>query len=274
MQVVLHQMILYSKNKTMKKVLYITLFVSLMATNVQAQNIRFFDSGVVTFEKKTNTHALLKKQANQTDDAFNQNMLDQLLKNMPQFTVENFTLHFSNGVTKFQFYDDGKSVPNSMMMIANSKDNVTYNNLNTGQFISQRNLFGDGLLIEDESFKIKWKITEEMREIAGYTCRRANGLLMDSIYVVAFFTDQITVPVGPEVSGGLPGMILGLAMPYEHITYFATKVEDRGVADKDLTPPTKGKKTTRAELEGMVTKSFGRNVKPEQINQILKSLFL
>ena len=96
--------------------------------------------------------------------------------------------------------------------------------------------------------QIKWKITDETRVIAGFNCRRANGIMMDSIYIVAFYTDEILTTGGPESFSGLPGMILGVALPHEHITWFATKVEAVPVSEAALIPPAKGKKVTNAAL--------------------------
>ena len=53
---------------------------------------------------------------------------------------------------------------------------------------------------------------------------------------------------GPESFNGLPGMILGLALPHEHITWFATKVYTDNISDTQLLPPAKGKKTTSSAL--------------------------
>ena len=92
--------------------------------------------------------------------------------------------------------------------------------------MSQKTVFEQTFLVEDTLRRIKWKITDETRPIAGFNCRRANALIMDSICVVAFYTDEILTTGGPESFSGLPGMILGIALPHEHITWFATKVED------------------------------------------------
>ena len=43
-------------------------------------------------------------------------------------------------------------------------------------------------------------------------------------------------------------MILGVALPHEHITWFATKVEAVPVSEAALIPPAKGKKVTNAAL--------------------------
>src|SRR6185437_10397918 len=102
---------------------------------------------------------------------------------------------------------------------------------------SQKTIFDQPFLVKDSLRKIKWKITDENREIAGYNCRRANGLMMDSIYVVAFYTDKIPVSGGPESFSGLPGMILEVALPHENVIWRATKVTEAEIPQGAITPP-------------------------------------
>src|SRR5690606_20869137 len=110
---------------------------------------------------------------------------------------------------------------------------------------------GENAIIKDCIKKIKWKITDEYREIAGYNCRRANGLTQDSVYVVAYYTVEIPVDGGPESIHGLPGMILGMVVPSQHVSYFATKVELTGGTelDKKAFENPKTKRMTRNELK-------------------------
>ncbi|MGZ3819475.1 MAG: GLPGLI family protein, partial [Mucilaginibacter sp.] len=110
-------------------------------------------------------------------------------------------------------------------------------------------LFEEVFLVNDSTRKIKWKITDETREIAGYTCRRANAIMLDSIYVVAFYTTNIPVSGGPESFSGLPGMILGVALPHENVAWFATKVNDMTLAPGVVAPPKKGKPTDKKGLQ-------------------------
>jgi GLPGLI family protein len=72
---------------------------------------------------------------------------------------------------------------------------------------------------------------------------------MDSVFVVAFYTDEITVPGGPESFTGLPGMILGLVINRIHTSWYATKVETTTVNTKDIVAPVKGDKITEAQLK-------------------------
>ncbi len=79
---------------------------------------------------------------------------------------------------------------------------------------------------------------------------------MDSVFVVAFYTDQIVPGGGPESFTGLPGMILGLAIPRMNTTWFATKLELVTVGPSDLAPPKKGKKTNQASLRNQLKQSM------------------
>ncbi|HVX51783.1 MAG TPA: hypothetical protein VHB48_16600, partial [Chitinophagaceae bacterium] len=54
----------------------------------------------------------------------------------------------------------------------------------------------------------------------------------------------------------LPGMILGIALPHEHVTWFATKVFTETIPENTLVPPTKGKKVTNTELISTLQKSL------------------
>src|SRR5690606_11726838 len=137
-----------------------------------------------------------------------------------------------------------------------SQINIVANDLVSKTSIIQKQVFEETFLINDSLRKIKWKITDELRDIAGYQCRRANGLMMDSIYVVAFYTDMIPVSSGPESFSGLPGMILGVALPYENITWFANKVIEKPVSDNNIAPPIIGKPVTDSSLKAILSDLF------------------
>jgi len=126
--------------------------------------------------------------------------------------------------------------------------NITYNNYAAKRTITQKPVFEETFLVDDSLLKIKWKLTADTRVIAGYECRKAVGIVDDSIAVFAFYTDEILVNGGPETIHGLPGMILGVGVPRLHTTWFATKVEVNGINLAAVKPATKGKKTTRKAM--------------------------
>jgi GLPGLI family protein len=127
-------------------------------------------------------------------------------------------------------------------------DNIVFHDLDKQQDISLKKVFESNFLVQDSVRKIKWQITFDKRTIAGFECRKAVAIIMDSIYVVAFYTDEIATSGGPESFNGLPGMILGIAIPRINTTWFATKLELVSVKPEDITPPKKGKKVSNKEL--------------------------
>jgi len=238
--------------------------IMLVTQSLQAQYARFVESGVVTFEKRVNMYAKIKSRIGRS--SFMEQAFEQYQRNNPQFKTFQYNLAFDGSRTRFwplgdqtpsrSFFGDDPSI---------DMGNTIVTDLLAGQSVGQKSIYEQTYLITDSTRRIQWRFTNETREIAGFECRRANALVLDSIYVVAFYTDQIPVSGGPESFTGLPGMILGVALPYENMTYFATKVDDRPVTAKELEAPKKGKAVNyqelRAELEASL-KDWGDYAKP------------
>ena len=138
-----------------------------------------------------------------------------------------------------------------------SQFNTIYSDFNTSMSTAQKLVFEQTFLLKDTIRKINWKITDETRDIAGYPCRRANAIVMDSIYVVAFYTDKILVPGGPESFTGLPGMILEVALPHENVAWVATKVTETTIPENEIVPPKKGKPVNKQSLKETLNKAIG-----------------
>ncbi|TKC60365.1 GLPGLI family protein [Pedobacter hiemivivus] len=223
-----------------------------------AQNVRFTNSGVIEFEKSINQHATIKKAIARSGGMMGSSF-DDFKKSAPQFKLLKSTLRFSGNKTLFAPVvetDDNRGMfggsPES------EQSNITYTDLSTNTFITEKKFFEETFLVKDSPRKINWKLTSEMRDIAGYECRRANAIIMDSVYVVAFYTDKIPVSGGPESFTGLPGMILGVALPHDNITWFAKTVTDRPIPVTEIKPPTKGKPMDNKSLLETISKVLNR----------------
>jgi GLPGLI family protein len=236
------------------KLRYTILSLICMMNFAMAQNARFVNQGIIEFEKKINVYALLKDQAKRYPDNFwSAQALEQYHKNNPQFKTLKSELIFKNNQTFFNPIPDESAMNNWLSSFGSAKqNNIILTNLKTETSINQKSIYEETYLVKDSVRKINWKITDEFRTIAGYDCRRANALIMDSIYVVAFYAETIPVSGGPETFSGLPGMILGVALPREHISWFATKVSDVEVADSQLKVPAKGKPVTKKQLSDIL----------------------
>jgi GLPGLI family protein len=238
--------------------LYIAFLLCIVASIANADNketpipaVTF--KGKITFERKTNVHK-------QLDDMMKGNqgggMMDQMKKNIPKYKTDVFELFFNEKQSLYKPAPNG--ITESKMMMGNSPAdrNIILNDFEKDSSISEKKVFEKTYLIKDSLRKSEWKITEEFRKIAGFNCRRAETIIMDSIYVIAFYTDAIMTPSGPEGFNGLPGMVLGVVMPRLNTTYFATKVDNYLPSEKDIYAPSKGDKKTNVQVEKTMRESM------------------
>lgn len=121
-------------------------------------------------------------------------------------------------------------------------------------------------VIEGETVKWKWKILNEIKEVAGYVCMKAESFdPMRNVPVHAWFTSEIPVSGGPEGIGGLPGMILELVFNRDDVVITATNVSFH---DSDLKFPYpkkyKGRKITPEEYADLYRKAMERAFKSKE----------
>lgn len=222
------------------------------------QEAHFTTSGIIEYEKKCNMYALIRKEINKNNEDWLAKPFEEYQKSNPQFKVLKSTLKFGNNKTLFTPVIDEDEKRNGWFDLQMATQfNTIYSDLNTDMSIAQKTVFEQTFLLKDTTRKINWKITDETREIAGYTCRRANAIVMDSIYVVAFYTDKILVTGGPESFTGLPGMILEVALPHENVSWIATKVTDITIPEAEIVPPKKGKAVNKQSYKETLNKAMG-----------------
>jgi GLPGLI family protein len=239
------------------------------------QNAHFVNGGTIEYEKSANTFAIIKRlYGDDLTQGFMQTAFDQYKKTQPQFKVLKSTLTFNNNKTLFTPIAP-ETAPGSFFNIASAgQNNIVYTDLQTHTVTAQKAVFEETFLLKDSLRKIKWKITDETRDVAGYACRRANGLMMDSIYVVAFFANQIPVSGGPESFSGLPGMILEVALPHENLIWRAIKVTEAAIPEAAIVAPKKGKPVNNKQLFETLNDVFKNRGNAAQINMIMKAYLM
>jgi len=228
----------------MHKLSILLVVVLALARPVHAQNTIFLDHGKIEYERRINVFA----QIGNDDDQWS----EFRKKLSSHFKTSYFDLVFTRDKSLYRPGRESDDRELFNFWQAPAQENIVYSDLDDAKSVSQKNVFETNFLIQDSLRRIKWKITDETRVIAGFNCRRANAIIMDSIYVVAFYTDEILTSGGPESFTGLPGMILGVSLPHQHITWFASKVEAIPVTQGEIEPPAKGKKVDNAGLKQTV----------------------
>jgi GLPGLI family protein len=231
----------------MKILFYVVFALSSVAVHAQQ---KFIFEGKIDFERKINVH----RQVDDEDQ--NSEWFKDMLKSQPAFHTTTFSLQFNNGKTIYRLAGESPKIP-IWWILGPAKENSVYTDIEHSTRQSVKTVYDETLLISDSLNNIDWKISDEMRTIAGMECRKAVGRICDSVYVVAFYTDEIPVSGGPESFHGLPGMILGLAIPRLHTTWFATRIQLAAPVTKDFEIPTRGTtKTNDTKLRSTLKSSL------------------
>jgi GLPGLI family protein len=206
---------------------------------------QFISNGMIEFEVRTNNHK-----------SMGEGMWAEMFKDkIPQFSTSyyHFTFNDNRAVYKFDHKDEKTKMPWSN---GSEEDNIWFSDYSNGTFTDQKFVFDNTYLLTDSLMTIDWRLVpNETREIAGFNCRKAVGKIFDSVYVFAFYTDEITITGGPMGIHGLPGMILGITIPRMYTSWIATKLQVVGVNTNGITAPQKGKKKKAAELRDNVIKA-------------------
>ena len=230
----------------MKKII-ILLLVLLAYRNGFAQVVT---TGKIEFERKVNIQA-------QFAEMEENEWINQMKAKLPKFMSSYFDLSFDQGKS---IYKPGRKVEleGAMKMFGSgpASENIVMSEFGKDTVHALKTVFESKFYVTDTLRKLDWQEKDDIRTIAGFKCHKAVSKICDSVYVVAFYTEDIGVSGGPEMFGGLPGMILELAVPRLHTTWVATKVEMTPTVASDFVVPDKGKKVTQKELYESVKESF------------------
>ena len=124
---------------------------------------------------------------------------------------------------------------------------IVYMDQSIGEKSSVEYAYGKEYLIEKEPLDVKWELTNERKNMYGYSCKKA--LLSAELgkgIVEVWYTDEVDVSIGPAGYWGLPGLIVQVIEEYAIINF------DRILYSLDgfeIKPPLIGEKITRDQLE-------------------------
>jgi GLPGLI family protein len=194
--------------------------------------------GKIFFEQKVNTHKRMMRDEEESE------WFERMKDKIPKYKITNYEFIFNMQESLyFKSKTQPEANPNTPLWLKNDEEVSTiYKNTALNQITHQKTLLDKLFLVQDSMMHYKWTMSNEFRIIAGYNCRRATTILMDSVYVIAFYTDAIVPSNGPLSLTGLPGTILGVVIPRLNKTIFATKVDIASAEVRKFDIPSKGTK--------------------------------
>jgi GLPGLI family protein len=234
----------------------------LLIISVEKMNAQIFiDKASIEFEVVSN----IKK--NMGNDGWAERMGDKL----PVFKKEYYDFTFADNKSVYVFNRLAEKEKFPEWMRSENK-NKWYTDFNTGKINVEKEMIGSMFNVEDSIPKLEWRLINENRNIAGFNCKKAAAKIFDSVYIFAFYTDEIMIPGGPNSINGLPGMIMGLTIPRLFTSWIATKVNVNGVDVSAIKPTTAKKYYTNNSLKTLVderTKDWwgGSEITDDQLQQ-------
>ncbi len=223
--------------------LKIGFFIITMALIASSHAQQFISKAVIEYEVVANVQKTTP----------NYSWLQDLKEKLPKLKTAYYTFTFADdkSVYKFDHWDDAsRKIPEFWRK--GDEDNVWFSDYKTGKLDMQKNIWGSIVNIEDSVRKLEWRLTNENRIIAGFNCRKAVAVMFDSVYVFAFYTDEILIPGGPCSINGLPGMIMGVTIPRLYTSWIATKVMVTGVNESEIKPVYARKNLTLENLKSTI----------------------
>jgi len=121
-----------------------------------------------------------------------------------------------------------------------------YHDFDKNQRLEQLEYMTRIFLVQSEIEAVAWKLGSEKKKVLEYTCMNAT-VTLDDQEIVAWFSPEIPVSLGPSFFGGLPGLILAVERNGE-TAYVATSVKLSPPAEESMVKPDKGSKVTQEEF--------------------------
>jgi GLPGLI family protein len=236
--------------------------IILIAATAHAQP-KFISSGKIVFERRLDLH---KEMYNRPWVWFN---MDQ--SKTPRYYTSKHQLFFTRQETIFK-RDPGDVEKSAYYNNDRSADDIIYTNLEKGIFSKKQAFFEENVFISDSLRHLKWEMTNEVRNIAGFDCHKATTIILDSVYIIAFYCDEILSRGGPLSFHNLPGAILGLVIPRMNLTYFATSIELTGPTKEQLDPPSASPQLNYESFKTLIMKTAQKFGTERRDRFLLKSL--
>lgn len=235
------------------------LFLLVLAGNAVAQQV---EEGVVTYERKTKWIKQMNKMTFLSREE--KDRMAQTWKNDEE-GKEKMKLSFSP--TESLYTQAGDPSDNGGGYSWRTEEFILYRNFAQETRTDIIEMLGKTYIVGDSLRPVTWKIGNQVKEVAGYFCTKAET--EDPIKqqkITAWFAQDIPVAAGPEQYSGLPGLILELDLDDDVVVIEAVKVEAKKLTDAFKLPKTKGKKITAKEydtiLQRYITESIAARRNP------------
>lgn len=241
----------------MKQAIHLLVFVLITASAVAQKT-----EGVVTYERKSYWTKIIARMTYLSQEQ--KDRAAQTWKNHDEWK-EKMKLTFNTTESLYTYANEQGQTEDGRYSWRNSELQL-YRNFDKEQKTDVMEMLGKTYIIEDSLHAPVWKIGNQIKDVAGYICMKAET--EDPIKkqkITAWFAQDIPVPTGPERYHGLPGLILELNLNDGDVIIEATNVTLKTPTADDLKlPKLKGKKINDAAYDSMIQKYIAEQMTAHQ----------
>lgn len=142
---------------------------------------------------------------------------------------------------------------------------LIHTNITEKKRLDNLEILGKAFIFDDDLPKIKWKILNEIKEVAGYVCMKAETIdTIKNQKIIAWYTSEIPVSLGPESYGGLPGLILEIDKNDGCAIITASKITLNSINLPIKIPKKKGKKTSNDKYNTFLSTLIKESIKAQR----------
>lgn len=238
----------------MKKTIIIVFLIFGNFIQAISQNI----SGIATYKSFVKTSIQLDSVEVSSEQ---REWLEKLIRDQTQ---KEYELVFNNKESLFQekerLASPGSDYENVTIMRTGGIGKL-YVNRAENSFVNQTEILGKEFLVMDSLVNHEWKLEKETKNIGEYSCFKATRTThnlnketgeMEEEIIVAWYTPQIPLPLGPKDYGGLPGLILELQ--HKNTTYLCSQIVLNPKNSLSILIPKTGTKVSQKQFEEIQAK--------------------
>lgn len=201
-------------------------------------------SGMVEYIVVADNSSILEKLNTINTTRSNKKMIEDSFKKGDEFrfiVTFNEEHSVSKGITTLENEKNSLSL-NSLKLLSKGND-IVYTKLYKDSLLIQRPGYSNVLILASP---LKWKLFSESKLINNRICFKAtsskiveNSSGKQEVPITAWYTKEISLPIGPSTYNGLPGLIIELTTNNGFLNYKAEKISLKKGANKKIKIPSK-----------------------------------
>jgi GLPGLI family protein len=216
---------------------------------ISAQSYGQIMAGQIIYERKEDWIKKMSKATYLSQEE--KDRMSQTWKNDEEY-IQKMVLTFTPNQSHYTYENQTQTSPDGTYTWR-ADDYIITRDFEKSTLLEYKEMLAKSHLVTDSLNAPKWKILNQIKEVAGYICMKASTYdPVKEQEIVAWFSTDLPVSIGPEEYYGLPGAILELSVDNDAVRTTATSV----IPNKDQVLPAlpkkmKGKKVdvkTQGEL--------------------------